>query len=148
MLSFCYDGFFFFFFFHTSHNDKILIIKHVFIAVWSISSLGPLLTRLKWLRNNLSTTSLRQANVGNYMKKIFFTFDFHILPEHRRIGGRIFHCRCISTKTVVVVWGRCYCWPIYLESKPSLNLLDCGRKSRSYVHIETYYCKPQLISWR
>ena len=27
--------------FHMSHNDKILIIKHVFIAVWSISSLGP-----------------------------------------------------------------------------------------------------------
>ena len=30
------------FFFHMSHNDKILIIKHVFIAVWRISSLGPL----------------------------------------------------------------------------------------------------------
>ena len=33
---------------------------------------------LKWLRNNLSTTSLRQANVGNYMKKkilhLIFTF--------------------------------------------------------------------------
>ena len=55
------------------------------------------------------------------MKKIFFTFDFHILPEHRRISGRIFPCRCISTKTVIILWGRCYCWPIYLESKPSLN---------------------------
>ena len=30
-----------FIFFHMSHNDKILIIKHVFIAVSSISSLGP-----------------------------------------------------------------------------------------------------------
>ena len=35
-------------------------------------------------------TKLRQANVGNYMKKNIFTFDFHILPEDRRIGGRIF----------------------------------------------------------
>ena len=36
--SFCYDGFFFLLF-HLSHNDKIIMIKHVFIAVWSISSL-------------------------------------------------------------------------------------------------------------
>ena len=120
MLSFCYDGFFFFP--HTSHNDKILIIKHVFfIAVWSISSLGPFCWRVLSDCTNLSTTSLRQANVGNFMKKKIFTFDFHILPEHRRIRDRIFPCRCISTKTVVVLWGRCYCWPIYLESKPSLS---------------------------
>ena len=39
--SFCYDVFFYLFFFHMSHNDEIIIIKHVFITVWSISSLGP-----------------------------------------------------------------------------------------------------------
>ena len=38
--------FIFIFFPHTSHNDKILIIKHVFIAVWSISSLGPFCWRV------------------------------------------------------------------------------------------------------
>ena len=31
------------------------------------------------------------------MQKIFFTFDFHILPEQRHMGGRIFPCRCSST---------------------------------------------------
>ena len=51
--------------------------------------------------------------------KIFFTFDFHILPEHRRIGDKNFPCRCISIKNGDHPWGRC--WPIYLESKPSQN---------------------------
>ena len=36
----------FFFFLHMSHIDRILIIKHVFIAVWSISSLGPFCWRV------------------------------------------------------------------------------------------------------
>ena len=114
--------FFFFFFPHTSHNDKILIIKHVFIAVWSISSLGPFCWRVL---SDCAITWVPPTLTGQrgklYEKKKNFTFDFHILPEHRRIGGRIFPCCCISTKTVVVVWGRRYCWPIYLESKPSLN---------------------------
>ena len=35
---------------------------------------------------------------GKLYEKIFFTFDFHILPEHRRIGDKIFPCRCISIK--------------------------------------------------
>ena len=47
------------------------------------------------------------------MKKIFFTFDFHILPEHRHIGGKIFPCHYISIKTAII--------HIYLESKLSLN---------------------------
>ena len=47
------------------------------IAVWSISSLGPY---------DLTPTSRR----GKLYEKIFFTFDFHILPEHRRIGDKIF----------------------------------------------------------
>ena len=35
-----------FFFSHVSRNDKMLIIKHVFIADWSISSLGPFCWRV------------------------------------------------------------------------------------------------------
>ena len=38
------------------------------------------------------------------------------------------------------------CWP--RQSKPSLKLLDCGRKIQNDVHIDTYYRKPELISWR
>ena len=45
-------------------------------------------------------TSLWQANMGNDMKKILFTFDFHILPEQRN-GGRIFPCHCISIKKTI-----------------------------------------------
>ena len=51
-------------------------------------------------------------------KNIFYIW-FSILPEHRRIGDKIFPCRCISIKNGDQPWGRC--WPIYLESKPSLN---------------------------
>ena len=81
-----------------------------------------LLTGLKWLRRNLSTTRYDLTPTGQRGKlyeKIFFTFDFHILPEHRRICDKIFPCRCISIKNGDHPWGRC--WPIYLESKPSLN---------------------------
>ena len=46
---------------------------------------------VKWLRN-YGTWSMWhhytwQGNMGNHMKKIFFTFDFHILPEQRHIGS-------------------------------------------------------------
>ena len=33
------------------------------------------------------------------------------------------------------------------QSKPSKKLLDCGRKIRNDVHIDTHYCKPELMSW-
>ena len=82
-----------------------------------------------------------RANVG-YVK-IFFTFDFHIFPEQRHSGARIIPCHCISIKK-----KDSPCWPIYWQSKPSLKLLDCGRKIQNDVHINTYYCKPELISWR
>ena len=106
-----------------SHNDKILIIKHVSDCRLKYFSFGAvLLTGLKWLRSNLSTTRYDLTPTGQRGKlyeKIFFTFDFHILPEHRRIGDKIFPGRCISIKNGDHLWGRC--WPIYLESKPSLN---------------------------
>ena len=81
-----------------------------------------LLTGLKWLRSNLSTTRYDLTPTdqrGKLYEKIFFTLDFHILPEHRRIGDNFFPCRCISIKNGYHPRGRC--WPIYLESKPSLN---------------------------
>ena len=70
------------------------------IAVWSISSLGPFC----WLRSCLSTTRYDLTPTGQRGKlyeKIFFTFDFHILPEHRRIDDKIFPCRCISIETAI-----------------------------------------------
>ena len=46
-----------------------------------------------WLGSNLSTTRYDLTPTGQRGKlyeKIFFTFDFHILPEHRRISDKIF----------------------------------------------------------
>ena len=43
-------------------------------------------------------------------------------------------------------WGMC--WPTDWQSKPSLKLEDRGRKIRNNVHIDTYYCRPEFISWR
>ena len=74
-------------------------------------------------------------------------------PSHRRIfktslyyktrlileTGRYFY---ISVKKDSQ-WGPC--WHIYWQLKPSLKLLDCGRKIQNYVHIDTYYCKPELM---
>ena len=75
---------------------------------------------------NLNSDGLIVREMGPWPECIFRSllqflviFDFHILPEHRRIGDKIFPCRCISIKNGDQPWGRC--WPIYLESKPSLN---------------------------
>ena len=36
----------------------------------------------------------------------------------------------------------------YWQSKPSLKLVDCGRKIQNYLHIDNYHWKPELITWR
>ena len=48
-------------------------------------------------RYDLTPTGQR----GKLYEKMFFTFDFHILPEHRPIGDKIFPCRCISIETAI-----------------------------------------------
>ena len=40
------------------------------------------------------------------------------------------------------------CWPTDWQLKLSLKLLDRGRKIQNDIHINTYYCKPDFISWR
>ena len=47
--------------------------------------------------------------------KIFFTFDFHILPQQRHIGDRIIPCHCISIKTKILP-----CWPICWQHRNHL----------------------------
>ena len=53
-------------------------------------------------------------------------------------------------KNIFYIWFSQWslCSPIYWQLKPSLKLLDCGRKIQIDVHINTYYCKPQFISWQ
>ena len=97
------------------------------------------------LRVPRGMVSLRQANVGNYMKKIFFTFDFQILPQRRHIGARIISCRYISIKRILNAVGV----DTFISIETVSKIVDCGRKIRNdvhHVHIDTYYCKPELMS--
>ena len=52
-------------------------------------------------------------------KNTFQLFDFHILPEHRRIGGKIFPRRFISIKTAII--HEVGVDPFTYKSKPSQN---------------------------
>ena len=87
---------------------------------------------LSWVPRGM--ISLRQANVGNDMKNILYIWFSHVHWQ-RHIGARIIPRRCISVKPQDSQWGPC--WPIYWESKPSLKLLDCGRKIQNDDHIDT-----------
>ena len=77
-MSFLLRQIFFSFFFHMSHNDKIIIIKHVFIAVWSISSLGPFSWRIlsdcaiTWVPRGMTPTGQRGKS---YEKKNYIWFS-------------------------------------------------------------------------
>ena len=59
---------------------------------------------LKWLRNNLSTTwyDLTPSGQRGKLYETKITFDFHILLEHRPIGGKNFPWRCISIETEII----------------------------------------------
>ena len=84
-------------FHHVQYQMSTPIIN--FFHIWTP------IPGLKWLRNNWSTTWYDLTPTGQrgklYEKKKI-TFDFHILPEHRPIGGKIFPWRCISIKTAII----------------------------------------------
>ena len=93
-----------------------------------------LLMSLKWLCNpgNLSTTHgfTPTGQHGKRYEKIFFTFDFHILPWQRHIGARIIPCHCISIKRILIAIG------IETISKiVGLRYREKDPKWRSYRHI-------------
>ena len=62
----------------TSMATKSMYFREYFCSFSSKSYYFYILgvSHLKWLRNNLSTTSLRQANVGIYMKRYFLHLIF------------------------------------------------------------------------
>ena len=142
------------FFFRMSHNDRTLITKHVFIVVWNICSLRPFCWRVLsdctttnltpqgmtwWLHSNMPTWEMI------WKKKKFLHLIIHILPEQRHISGRIFPCRYSSIKKDDSMRSTL----THLLTIENLStLLDYGRKSQNYVRIDTYYCKPKLLSWR
>ena len=72
----------------------------VFFCWWVLCDCA---IRETWVPHGMA--SLQQANVGNDMKKIFFTFDFHILPQQGHISARIIPCHCISIKRILNAVG-------------------------------------------
>ena len=89
----------------------------------------------KWLRNQETprTTCFDTPTGQHGIWKIFFTFDFNILPEQRL--SLYFNKKRFSVLT-------------HLPGNRS-RLKNCciALKRSSDVHIDTYYCKPELISW-
>ena len=94
------------------------------------------------LREPRGMVSLRQANVGIYMKKysLPLIFTFYLLRRH--IGARIIFCRYISIKRILNAVGV----DTFISIETVSKIVDCGRKIRNDVHIDTYHCKPELMS--
>ena len=123
-----------------SHNDKILIIKHVFIAVWSISRLGPFCWRvlsdcaITW--GNLSTTWYDLTPTGQrgnfYEKKysLHLIFTFYLSTDIR--VSSTLKSAWILTLVLYSAWIWSKPWKLLkiLEkclnySIPSLNFFSC-----------------------
>ena len=126
------------------HSCSNIYIKHHTIEKYFIETSNWrcifIVGESKWLRNQGNCRPTPEI-----VWKTLFTFDFHILPSQRHIGAKIIPCRCISIKNDFQLGP---CRPIYWQPKPSP---DCGRKIQNEsnnVHIDTYSCKPELISWR
>ena len=85
------------------------------------------LTCRVWLNSGRPTRDIKYSS--HFIFKFYINRDTSVLE--------LFH---------VVVFQQKYspCWP----RQSSLKLLACGRKIHNDVHIDTYYCKPELISWR
>ena len=56
---------------------------------------GSLRYHVVWLNSDRPTWEMK-------WKKKILTLDFHILHEHRRIGGKIFPWHCISIETAII----------------------------------------------
>ena len=91
----------------------------------------------KLLREPCGLTYLWQANVG-YKNILHIWFSHFTLTETH-------WCKNHFMSLYFNKKGS-RCWP--RQSKPSLKLLDCSRKIQNDVHIDTYYRKRELTSWR
>ena len=91
------------------HSCSYIYIKHHTIEKYLIETSNRRCNYFHWwwvcmiMKTSVpcGMTSLRhwrQTNVGNDVKKTWFTFDCHILPYQGHIGARIIPCRCIVIK--------------------------------------------------
>ena len=105
--------------------------------------LNSVLKGLKWLRNYGTWTTWHDLLPPTWemVWKIFFTFDFCILREHGRISGRIFPWHISLKKVDSLIDVRVD--QLTLQLKSSLNSCIVVQPK-----LRSYYCKPELISWR
>ena len=101
----------------------------VFYCWWVLSDCAIWET---WVQRSMA--SLRQANMGNDMKK-FFTFDSHILPWQRHIGARIIPCHCISIKRILIAIG--------IETVSKIVELRYREKDQKMTFISTHIIANQ-----
>ena len=87
-------------------------------------------------------TSPRQA-VGNDMKKYSLHLIFTFYINRVTLVLEIFRSLYFIENSFSIN----LCWPNDWQLKLSLTLLDRGRKIKNDVHINTYFCKTDLISW-
>ena len=95
----------------------------------------------KWLRNQKTWFDFTLTGQRRKYERISFTFDFwhFTFTETHRWYNYSLSLHFIE---------KILCWPIYSQSKPPLKFLDCCRQILNGAHIDSYYCKPELTSWR
>ena len=113
----------------TKHCHQVCVLSMI---VWrSDSRLCWPCWHGKWWRNRIGKLGYHLVYhsyrpTREMIWKLFFTFDFHILPWQRHMGDRIIPCRCISIKTKILP-----SWPIYRQHRNRLlKLLDCAGQSK------------------
>ena len=123
----------------TEHCCQVCILSMMFCCSdcrlcadrVSDSTIRKIVYNMVWLHSNRPTSEVKK-----YILYIWFS-HFTLTVTHRCYNYSMWYIKKILP-----------CWPICWQSKPSLKLLDCGRKIENDIHIYAYYCKPELIPWR
>ena len=102
-------------------------IRGIYERVWKLLGKPRGLTCRVWLNSGRPTRDIKYSS--HFIFKFYINRDTSVLE--------LFHVVVFQQKDSP-------CWP----RQSSLKLLACGRKIHNDVHIDTYYCKPELISWR
>ena len=105
--------------------DRNIECSCIFYCWWVLSDCA---IRETWVPRGMA--SLRQANLGNDMKKYSLPLIFTFYLDKRHIGARIIPCHCISIKRILIAAG------IETVSKiVGLRYREKDPKWRSYRHI-------------
>ena len=137
-------GFFDVFFFHTIRYQKYTCIHcwlDLFVCkpAWGRFVEGSWVIAQLWNLNHVAYI-LHSDRTWNLLRKnifhLIFTFYLNRYTLVIEFSRRILEKKTTKNDSASP-WDPC--WPIYLQTKPSLKLLDCGRKNQIYIHIDTYF---------